>query len=178
MLQDFALHQRAPASVIETYTGKIPDEMIAILQQFGFGSVLQGYLKIVHPDRWQELLSDVYVRHQDAIPLFATAMGDLIVWEKGRYLNLLNFRKGHVSVLASGFDFFLDDLMDDDFLREEVDGAPYPQAIERYGLPTFDECFGYVPLLGLGGAEQVENLKKVKLIEHIYLITQFMGAME
>jgi hypothetical protein len=35
-----------------------------------------------------------------------------------------------------------------------------------------------VPLLGLGGPEKIENLSKVKLIEHIYLITQFMGQIE
>ena len=29
-----------------------------------------------------------------------------------------------------------------------------------HGSLLFDECFGYVPLLGLGGAKKVENLKK------------------
>ena len=41
-----------------------------------------------------------------------------------------------------------------------------------HGSLSFDECFGYVPLLGLGGAKKVENLKKVKIREHIELITQ------
>ena len=31
----------------------------------------------------------------------------------------------------------------------------------------FDECYGYVPLLGLGGSEKVDNLQKVKIKEHI-----------
>lgn len=31
---------------------------------------------------------------------------------------------------------------------------------------------------GLGGEEKVESLQKVKLIEHIYIITQFMGPIE
>lgn len=178
VFKNFTLDEKALASTVEKYTGRIPHDIIDIWKNYGFGSVLQGYLKIINPDQFTELLEDVYVRHQDAIPLFTTSMGDLIVWEKGRYLNLLNFRKGRVSVVASGFDFFLDDLSDEDFLHEELDWYPYQQAVERYGEPAFDECYGYVPLLGLGGAEKVENLKRVKLTEHIYLITQFMGPIK
>jgi len=178
LFKGFAFAEKAPVSSLEKYTGTLPDELIEIWEQHGFGSVLQGYLKIINPDQFNELLQGVYVRHQDAIPLFATSMGDLIVWEKGRYLNLLNFRKGKVSVVASGFDFFLEDLSDEDFLREELDWFPYQQVVKSYGEPAFDECYGYVPLLGLGGAEKVENMKRVKLMEHIYLIRQFMGAIE
>ncbi|EAC4137804.1 TPA: DUF1851 domain-containing protein, partial [Listeria monocytogenes] len=54
----------------------------------------------------------------------------------------------------------------------------YPSAVEKYGEASYDECFGYTPILGMGGTEKVENLKKVKLREHIYLITQFMGPIE
>ena len=32
-----------------------------------------------------------------------------------------------------------------------------------------------MPLLGLGGSEKVQNLKKVKIIEHIELISQLVG---
>lgn len=38
--------------------------------------------------------------------------------------------------------------------------------------------FGYVLLLGLGGSEKVENLKKVKIKEHIELIMQMVGKIE
>lgn len=55
---------------------------------------------------------------------------------------------------------------------------PYPKASSKYGTPNYDECFGYTPLLGLGGAENVENLKKVKLKEHILVITEFMGPVQ
>jgi hypothetical protein len=50
--------------------------------------------------------------------------------------------------------------------------------VKKYETPAFDECFGYVPLLGLGGVEKIDNIRKVKLKEHIYLITEFMGNLE
>ncbi|WP_433745904.1 T6SS immunity protein Tdi1 domain-containing protein [Falsibacillus pallidus] len=175
---DFKIDEKVSDLIIEKYTGQIPSEVIDIWRKFGFGSVLQGYLKIINPDKLEELLEEVYTRFQEAIPLFVTSMGDIIVWEKGRYLNLLNFRRNDVSVISAGFDFFLEDLNDEDFLIDELKWVPYSSAVEKYGEPNFDECFGYVPLLGLGGSERVENLQKVKWIEHIYLITQFMGPIE
>ena len=54
--------------------------------------------------------------------------------------------------------------------------SPYPEAVAAYGEPAYDECFGYVPLLVLGGPQRVENLQEVKLIEHIALITDFAGV--
>ncbi|MEC0298437.1 T6SS immunity protein Tdi1 domain-containing protein [Peribacillus frigoritolerans] len=178
VFEGFILEEKIDKEVIDKYKEKIPEQITEIWRQYGFGSILKGYLKLVNPDVFEELLKDVYIRSEVAIPLFATSMGDIIVWEKGRYLNLLNFRKGNVNVISAGFDFFLDDLNDNSFIVEELEWNPYPEAVDKYGEPDFDECFGYTPLLGLGGPDKVENLKKVKLMEHIYLITQFMGPIE
>lgn len=60
-------------------------------------------------------------------------------------------------------------------MTEEFDNGPYLEASARYGAPGYDECFGYVPLLALGGPRKVENLQKVKLVEHLSIITQLAG---
>ena len=52
----------------------------------------------------------------------------------------------------------------------------YAQAVEKYGKLADNECFGYVPLLALGGKEDVEHLQKVKTKEHIAVITQLTGG--
>jgi hypothetical protein len=54
----------------------------------------------------------------------------------------------------------------------------YPKAVEMYGPLAYDECFGYVPLLGLGGSEQVKNPQKVKIKEQIMLITALLGPFD
>ncbi|PEE44572.1 hypothetical protein COL91_18895 [Bacillus pseudomycoides] len=49
---------------------------------------------------------------------------------------------------------------------------------ETFNELEYEECFGYPPLLGLGGLEKVENLKRSKLKEHIYVITEWMGLIQ
>ena len=55
---------------------------------------------------------------------------------------------------------------------------PYLEAVGNLGELSYEEGFGYTPMLGLGGTEKVENLKKVKLNEHILIITEFMGPVQ
>ncbi|WP_420990641.1 T6SS immunity protein Tdi1 domain-containing protein [Chitinophaga sp. CC14] len=42
----------------------------------------------------------------------------------------------------------------------------------------YDECYGYAPLLGLGGKEKIENIEKVKISVHIALIAQLVCKMK
>ena len=75
--------------------------------------------------------------------------------------------------------FFLKLLEDLEFRHEDLVLASLSQKqLKQYDESDYDECFGYTPLLGLGGAEKVENLKKVKLKEHILIITEFMGPVQ
>jgi hypothetical protein len=43
--------------------------------------------------------------------------------------------------------------------------------------PAHDECFGFTPLLALGGPEHPDRLSVVKLREHVLMITQLTGPL-
>ncbi len=175
IFKDFKKYGNIPDDIMLKYKDKVPTELLEVWGKYGLGSLINSYLKLINPDDYLELLEGCYLRSSEAVPIFTTSMGDIIVWEKERYVNLLSFRKGYVSVISSGFEFFFDDLNDINFINDELNWQPYTEAIKKNGEPTYGECFGYIPILGIGGVEKVENLKKVKLREHIYLITQFMG---
>ncbi|MBU3174520.1 T6SS immunity protein Tdi1 domain-containing protein [Clostridium estertheticum] len=127
--------------------------------KYGFGSIKNGYLRIVNPDRYIEILEETYVRYELAIPLFTTAMGDIIVWEDG-YLMILNFRKNEVNVVGRNCELFFKNLNDEYYLEKALGWIPYPEAIKKYGEPSDDECFGYVPILGLGGPKKFKTYKR------------------
>ncbi len=175
VFSDFKLHERVSEKTLIDYENVLPKEIISLWVKYGFGSFLEGYLKLINPKDYIDILKDGYARDKQSIPIFTTSMGDIIILEKGKYVNLLCFRKGFVHVIASGFDFFIDDLKDEAFLKDELFWEPYIDAVKRTGKPAYDECFGYTPLLGLGGVEKVEHLKKVKLKEHMLIITELLG---
>lgn len=178
VLEDFKTYKEVEQDVISLYNNKIPKKILDIWNEYGFGSFMENYFKIINPNEYKELLEDSYFRGKESIPVMVTAFGDIITWEKNTYLGIVKYRKGTFDIMEYGFEYFLDDIMDDEYVEEFLDNSQYKEAIINNGELNFEECFGYVPLLGLGGSEKVENLKKVKIKEHIELITQMVGKIE
>ena len=89
----------------------------------------------------------------------------------------MKYKNGVFCGIAAGFKFFWEDLEQGAFDTNPFDISLYRQAIQRWGALNFDQCFAYVPLLGLGGSADVEHLRKAKLKEHIALIAQTVGKL-
>jgi hypothetical protein len=176
IFSDFKVFKPVNKEVIEQYENILPQKVIEIWRKYGFGSFLNDFLKVINPNDYRELLQESYFRNDIAIPVFATGLGDIITWEENKYLMMIKYRKSKLKGLS--VKYFFSDLQDEEFVGEELDSSQYFLAEKEYGSIQFDECFGYTPLLGLGGPEKFENLKKVKLREHIYLITQLIGPIQ
>lgn len=175
LLHDFVRCGELPEALTEKYRGKLPAEILTVWQEYGLGTFYGGYLKVINPDDFQELVEKSYFRGAVSIPVFATAFGDLITWEKGQFVGIITYRYGDSDIMMAGFDFFFEDLRDGELDEEFFSIEQYQEAVQKYGALGYEECFGYVPLLALGGKESVEYLKKVKLKEHIALITELAG---
>lgn len=179
---DFKQMGKVEEETINKYKEYLPKELIEAWKTYGYGTLMNGYLKAINPDDFSELINGTYLRNKGTIPIFATSMGDVILFEKDEnnetYIVMVNYRKCKTKVLASKYSLFIRFVEEEAFRQRALDWSPYAEAVEQYSLPEYNECFGYTPLLGLGGAEKVENLKKVKLKEHILIITEFMGPVQ
>ena len=173
-LNDFVLHSKVPEEIITKYEGKIPGQIVEIWKNYGFGTFLKGYFKVINPDDYIEFIRESYFE-QNCIPLLVTSFGDIIVWERNEFLYLICYRYNNFNSLCRGCDFFFDDIMDDSYVKDRIKPLNFTESLNRLGPPNYDECFGYVPLLSLGGAEKPENLQKVKLREHLELMFQMQG---
>lgn len=179
ILKDFQFEREVPQEVMQKYKDSIPEQLLYVWKEFGFGSFMNGYLRVINPDEYQELIDDFYFNSHISFPIFTTGMGDIIVWREGRYITFINYRKQDIEGLGATFDYFFDDLLNDEYLDDSFNGLKqYNKAVKKYGVPAYDECFGYVPLLGLGGAEKIANMEKVKLIEHLQVIIHLLGPIE
>lgn len=56
MLKDFVKVADMPQEVIEKYQNQVPAELLQIWQEDGLGTFLDGYLKVINPDDYLELL--------------------------------------------------------------------------------------------------------------------------
>lgn len=178
LFQEYKINSTASINIIDKYKEIIPKELIYVWEKYGFGSILNGDLKIVNLDEYQSVVDMSYFRANIAIPIMVTGFGDIITWVKNEYVSIIKYKNGTFDIILKRFKHFFNCLQDEYFIEKYLEFNKYNKAVEKYGDLDYNECFGYVPLLGLGGSEKIENLKKVKIKEHIELITQIVGKIE
>lgn len=176
MLENFVKVADMPQEVIEKYQNQVPAELVQIWQEDGLGTFLDGYLKVINPDDYLELLQNSYFRGEISIPIFATAFGDIITWEKNEFLGIIKYKDGTFDIFLENLSLFIKFLPDKSFTDDYFDIPLYKKAVAKHGQLAYDECFGFVPLLALGGFKDVDHMDKVKVLEHIYLMYQLTGG--
>lgn len=177
-LSDFKKEGELPAEFIEVFKPLLPEEMIYVWEKYGLGSFWGGYFRVIDPRAYVGLVEETFFAGEDCVPVMATAFGDVLVWDNEAWsLELVMYRYGIYRMVNNGF-FELLRRRDSEFINGVLEPTNYKEAVELYGVPDFDECFGYVPLLALGGSESSERLKRCKVREHIYLISQMAGMIE
>lgn len=162
--------------IVEKYKKVIPQKLLELWENKGLGMFMDGYLKTINPDEYKNILNESYFNAANSIPIMATAFGDIITWEENKYVGLVRYKFGTSEIMISNYDLFLVLLNDDSFASRFFQIDLYEKAVDKYGTLNYDECFGYVPILALGGKESINNLKKVKIREHIALITELAGG--
>lgn len=174
---DYLIVERPGEELMNHFRNKLPTQLIDFWKAYGCGTFMNGYLMIVNPSKYQPVFDEAYDNEDNEIVFAVTRLGDFLTWT-GDAVRAVYFKNGFDSIIESGDDmewFFDMDLADDGFLKANLNDKNYQTAKQRLREPQFDECFGYVPLLGLGGAEKAENLQIVKIKEHISIIAQTMG---
>ncbi|MEV4881637.1 DUF1851 domain-containing protein [Chitinophaga ginsengisegetis] len=174
---DYSTVQKPTVDVLDKFRDKLPIQLMDFWNAYGFGTYMNGYLKMVDPSEFQQLFDEAYNNMNNEIVFAVTGLGDFLTWT-GDAIRAVYFKNGYDSIIESGDDmewFFDMDLADEGFLRDNLNDKNYVAAKANLGEPGYDECFGYVPLLGVGGQEKAAHLQIVKIKEHISLIAQTLG---
>ena len=160
-MHGFVVHRKVDEATIEKYTNKLPAELISLWKEYGFGAFLNGYLKLIDPDEYAKLLKASYFAGEVSIPFLATAFGEVITWERDAYVGIVQYPRCNFDIILKNFRFFFQVLTDPGVQDRCFYLDAYEKAVARYGELSYDKCFGYVPLLPLGGKDSVDNLKKL-----------------
>ncbi|WP_324024589.1 DUF1851 domain-containing protein [Maribacter sp. BPC-D8] len=156
-----------------------PEEINFLFKNYSNATFIDGYFSLVNSIEYQEVLKEVYTPFKEPSNCFAKdAFGNLYVWEN-ESIKLINIRYKVSEIIGRKPSVFFNlKMTDNGFLEKRLKINMFYEAKKKLGELKQNECYGYEPLLTLGGSEKVEFLKKVKIKEHISIIAQLTGKIE
>lgn len=162
----------APDNLIEQFKGVLPDFLLQEWQERGFASYLDGLLITTDPNDFYDVLEGWVDDPQNCHVVMRTAFGSFYYRHGENYYNRnifhdlsSNLRKDLRLLIKFG-------LADKKTQNDALQKAIYTKAAKRLGPPAYDEVFAFVPAIALGGDYNPDNIKKVKLKEHLAFLVQ------
>lgn len=173
--------EKVPDDIIQYYQGKLPDELIELWKEDGWGGYLDGILWTINPKKYEEYLKKWIIINYKAYPFMRTAYGDLLILYKD-IKNIINVDIIDVRHQTLGMitpngleDFFENKAIRKGKITGKINGLSLLDVSESLGNLHHDECYGFQPILALGGEEKIENLKIVKFDTHLEILTQALS---
>jgi len=180
---------------LDFFKGKLPDRLLEYWQQYGFSGWGDGIFWLVNPQDYHEILqtwledTEFAKRENNGIDKYYVigrgAFGDLVVWGRASGQSLdINSNFGMLFPTDSTEDLVEDgeELTIDLFFatmskapldQKDINEKPlFEQALKNLGPLEADEMYAFVPALALGGVNKLENLQKVKAIEHLNFLAE------
>nr|WP_321236366.1 T6SS immunity protein Tdi1 domain-containing protein [uncultured Psychroserpens sp.] len=166
--------QPIDGNVLEKYSGTIPYVLGELWKQDGWAGYMNGFIWTINPDDYLEFVLrwiDV-PKGTPVIPIMRTAFGDLLVWWEG-WVKVIDVRHQELSPLHEDLRKLFENFFTaKTYALEEMRSKYFPKAHKKLGELKSDECYGFTPILALGGSEKTDNLKVVKFKEHLEILTQ------
>ena len=177
--------QTVDDTFVAKYANVVSEKIIELWKEAGLGTFCDGLFRIIAPDRYQTIIEDSYplYEYETATPFMTTVFGDIFAYVKnpviGDYVVFINVRYGTFKILSENVDILLNVVIfNKSCLESWFSLNKYPMIKSEKGVPTLDECYGYVPALASGGIESIDNIKILKAIPYIETVLQFIGNLK
>lgn len=172
-----------PDTTIERYRGRLPDQLLAYWTEYGWCGYADGLFWTVNPQDYEPVvqawISDTQFVEMDSFHVIGRgAFGKLHLWGEVTGYSLSISAPGAYCLprksrfvgekLNFGVRVFFSSLGRSE---HDFDGLFAP-AIKKLGQLQYDEMYGFVPALALGGPATVNQLQKVKAVEHLVFLAQ------
>ena len=179
----------APAE-LEALAGRLPPELLAFWREYGLGMWLDGKFQFCRPTDYADLVRQIFEDDPDLLPSAThmvgfSAMGQLLLWNEQHKrvevdlpwltarVDAFDARKPggptHFSLVTplshldheGSFDVF-----------EQTDAAEplFARARARLGPLDLGQCYGFVPMLALGGSAKLDRIERLDAEIHFSLL--------
>lgn len=156
---------------------KDSDILLEYLEHYGEAVFKGGFFAFINPfDYEKELKKFPKLKNQSIMPFAKTPMGNFYLIgevDDEVCLAFYNIHTEEYKYIDYEFTLFLTTLAGGKYHREsEAYGWIEIPALEKYGPVEIDECLTFVPALVLGGDEDIETIKKVKIKENLEILSR------
>jgi hypothetical protein len=175
--------QEVPASSMERYRGKLPNQLLEYWDEHGWSGYAEGIFWIVNPQEYEGVvaswLEGTKLEKDDTYHLIARgAFGDLYLWgeKTGASLKITSVLSRYTTHTSIYTGKEMDKGLRSFILSRNVGSNDYGDlfkpAKKKLGTLRHDEMYGFVPALVFGGPDTLDHLEKVKAVEHLTLLSQ------
>ena len=167
--------QPVAPEAVERYRGRLPDEVLLEWETTGWCSYADGFLWLVDPSVYDDLLEDWLTDAASCTVFMRTAFGSFVYWD-GSEAIFLDVTQADTTHVFDTMDFVFDGVLcREQFLDAVMDRDYYVSEKPRLGAVAVDQCYAFVPPKSMGGSGAPETLQKVKLREQVALLAQVKG---
>ncbi|BBH45045.1 GAD-like domain-containing protein [Pseudomonas sp. KU43P] len=175
--------REVPPSSIQRYQGILPNQLLTYWREHGWCGYGEGIFWMVNPQDYdgvvESWLESTKFANSDKYHVIArSAFGDLYLWGETsgaslKITSILSRYSVHQSIytgdrMDAGVRAFM--------VSKRVDtndyGDLFKPAKKKLAPLHPDEMYGFTPAIMLGGADKLENLEKVKIVEHLIFLSQ------
>lgn len=189
VLDDFEKVNDVSPDTIKKYEDILPPEWIGFWKEYGYGSFMNGYFRVIDPEVYQGFYKESVLKlYKDEVyPVLVTAFGDIIAFK----INLRNGERKWSLECAyyryMRYNFFLPSVEDffkglcepETFGREEqYTFIKYSEAADKLGKIRYDQCFGYDPILTKRSKEKLNDLRIVDTKDYLKAVFEQNGRIE
>lgn len=153
----------------------IPQELKNYLDANNDLNLLDGYITLFDTEdrtKYSKLVDKHFPQSENHVVIGKTAFCDMLIWD-GSHVLLFKPFDNEVIVILSGFGFFFDNIMDEEYQKDFFELNLYSQAVDKLGKLSSDESFIFNPIRALGGDKSIENLDKGKTDVYLQFLIEF-----
>ena len=166
---------------VKKYQAYLPEALLELWQNHGFGFYGNGLLQIINPELYQDVLWSWLMKDQPdmtRLPIAISAFGlvfyyRLLSEDGDEDVSFIDPHNSDIGVTAwSLTDFFNDWICDDEIIEQFLEKSALAKAQTQYGKLTDNQMYCYLPALRLGGRASDLTLDKGDAATHLDFLYQ------
>ena len=176
--------QKPDEEVLKFFKKILPNEIIELWEEYGFGEYGNGLIKVVNPrDYMNSLYAWLGRIDYTKIPIIVTAFGDIFYYRKleddKNDVSMLDIHYRKIAVCSYSYqDFFEKHIVDKKVIKNILRINLYKKAAKKLGVLNYNDIFFFVPALVLGGKEDIKYIDRGNGVVHQHILFEIGSKYE